>query len=85
MNIDTLKHELKQLVIDECDQHIGPEALTDDEPLIGGAMGLDSLDALQISLAVKSRYGVQIEGGPEARMALASINSLAQTIIASSS
>ena len=50
--------------------------------LIGGALELDSLDALQISLAVKDRYDVRIEGGSEGRQALASVSSLAQFIVA---
>ncbi len=78
---DTLKQQLKQLVIDECDKDVDASTITDDEVLIGGPLDLDSLDALQICMAVKTRYGVRIEGGPDARRALASINALADTIL----
>jgi acyl carrier protein len=57
-----------------------PNDIGDDERLIGGDLDLDSLDALQISMAVKENYGVRIEGGPDARKALASINALADFI-----
>ena len=77
----TLKQALKQLVIDECDKDIAATDIADDEILIGGPMDLDSLDALQICMAVKARYGVRIEGGPDARRALQSISTLADTII----
>lgn len=78
---ETLKQELKRLVIEECDKDITPDEIDDEAILIGGDHDLDSLDALQISLAVKTRYGVRIEGGPEARRALASISALADTIL----
>ncbi len=78
---NTLKQELKQLVIDECDKDMAADDIQDDEILIGGPMDLDSLDALQISMAVKTRYGLRIEGGPDARRILQSINTLADAII----
>ncbi|WP_317930868.1 phosphopantetheine-binding protein [Halioxenophilus sp. WMMB6] len=79
---DALKRELKAMIIEECDKDIEIDDISDDERLIGGPLELDSLDALQISMAVKSRYGVRIEGGPEARRALQSVQSLADTILA---
>lgn len=79
---ETLKNDLKRLITTECEKDRDISAFSDDEFLIGGPLELDSLDALQICMEVKKRYGVRIEGGPEARRALQSINSLADTIIA---
>ena len=78
---EALKQDLKKLVTTECDKDIDLAAIDDDELLIGGPLALDSLDALQICVEVKMRYGVRIEGGIEARRALQSINSLADTIL----
>jgi len=77
-----LKAELKALIVKECDKDFAPDSIVDEERLIGGRLELDSLDALQISMAVKDRYGVRIEGGPDSRKALASVNSLAAFIVA---
>ncbi len=79
---ETLKQQLKQLIVVECDKDIEPDSIADDAILIGGELELDSLDALQISMAVKNRYGVSIEGGPTARRVLQSVNTLADTILA---
>lgn len=76
------KRELKQMVIEECDKEMVPDDIADDAPLLRGDLGLDSLDVLQICMAVKSRYGVRIEGSTNARKALVSINSLAEWIAA---
>lgn len=75
-----LKDALKQLIIAECDADLTADEIADDEPLIGHELPFDSLDALQICMAVQTRYGVRIEGGKATRRALASINSLAETI-----
>jgi acyl carrier protein len=81
LELNSLKQALKALIVKECDKDMAPEAISDDEQLIGGPLELDSLDALQISLAVKDRWDVRIENGAEGRKALASVNALAQTII----
>jgi acyl carrier protein len=78
---EALKQDLKKLVTTECDKDIDLAAIGDDEVLIGGPLALDSLDALQICVEVKMRYGVRIEGNIEARRALQSINALADTIL----
>jgi acyl carrier protein len=83
LDADELKSALKAMIVKECDKDIDPETITNEEQLIGGgSLGLDSLDALQISMAVQERYGVRIEDGPKARKALRNIDSLAEMILA---
>lgn len=81
LSLMELKQALKLMIIEECDKDVEIDDILDDEILFDGALELDSLDALQICMAVKSNYGVRIEGGPDARKALQSITTLAQTII----
>jgi acyl carrier protein len=78
-----LKLELKKMIILECQKELVPEQIADDAILIGseGKFDLDSLDALQISLAVQQKYGKRIEGSNETRFALTSINTLADYIL----
>ncbi len=85
---EKLKHDLKQMIIIECDKQdeLTVSEITDDEALIGSEanLGLDSLDSLQLSLAIKKRYKVRIEGVKDGRLAFASINALANYIITKS-
>lgn len=83
MDREQLKFELKQMIVRECQKQVVPESLADDAILIGSEspLGLDSLDALQIALAVKQHYGKRIDGSTETRAALKSINSLADFIL----
>lgn len=81
LELETLKQSLKAMIVKECDKDVEPESIRDEELLIGGALALDSLDALQICLAVKDQYGVRIEGSVAAQRALGSVNALAATIM----
>lgn len=85
MNIDELKQALKALIIEECEKEddITVDEFADDMPLFGfkSELGLDSLDALQISMAVQQEYGVRIEGSGKGRKVMRSVETLAQYIV----
>lgn len=80
--MNELKQELKELIVKECEKDINPSDIKDDEVLFGSssAVGLDSLDALQISMALKNRYGVKITDTKKLRKVMADVNSLARYI-----
>lgn len=84
MDHSLLEQQLKQLIIRECDKEddIDWQAITDDEVLFGSKsrVQMDSLDALQVSLALQQQYGVRIEGAKEGRRILSSISSIASFI-----
>ena len=71
--------ELKRLLLEACDKEEPPGGLADDEILFGpqSRLDLDSLDALQISMAIQKRYGVRMADSKETRRALASLETLA--------
>ena len=79
---DTLKAELKQMIVEESDKDIDPQTITDEEPLFGEESGiqLDSLDAIQLSMAIQKKYGIKVTDSKEARRAFATVNSLADLI-----
>ena len=81
MDRETLRHELKQLIVRELDlRHRTAEQIADDEPLFGQGLGLDSLDALQLAMAVDEHFGVKLPDGEEARAIFASVSTLADHI-----
>ena len=86
MDRETLKSELKRLLVEELDlrQHT-PESIDDDVALFGEGLGLDSLDALQLAVAVEERYGVLIPDDERARAIFASIAALADHVLAARS
>jgi acyl carrier protein len=76
---ETFKTELKKLILAECDLDLSPAAIDDDEPLFGrdARLGLDSIDGLQISVALQKRYGLRIGDSKAMRRILVSVNCLA--------
>jgi len=87
MELSELMPQLKQLIISECEKtELTVDAISDLEVLFGEntQVNLDSLDALQIAVAIKNRYGVRIEGGVESREAFMNVRSLAQYVISHS-
>lgn len=76
----TLIDDLKTLVLDAAEKTAPEGGLGDDEVLFGpdSRLGLDSLDALQISMAIQQRYGVRMPDSKDTRRALTSIAHLAE-------
>ncbi len=76
-----LKEKLKRIIIEELNiEDVAPRDLTDDEPLFGSRLGLDSIDAVEIVFQVEKNFGVAIKDMKEGRPALQSINTLAAFI-----
>jgi acyl carrier protein len=76
---EKLKMDLKKLIVEECDIMTDPEAISDEEPLFGrdSKLGLDSIDALQISIAIQNNYGIIITDSKQTRRVMESINTFA--------
>jgi acyl carrier protein len=76
---DAFKAELKKLIVAACNRDIDPASIGDNDSLIGSdsALGLDSLDVLQVNVAIAQRYGVRIDDSKHARRVMKTINTLA--------
>ena len=76
-----LRSEIKRLIVAEL-QLAGrePESIDDDAPLFGGALGLDSLDALQLAISLEERFGVRVPEGDEGRSIFRSVRGIADYV-----
>jgi acyl carrier protein len=80
---NTLEYELAEMIIDFCNvEDVAPEDISADAPLIGpdSPFGLDSLDAVEVVVAVQKTYGVRIGGEKTSREVLQSLRTLAAFI-----
>jgi acyl carrier protein len=76
-----LKDQIKRALIEELDlRGKSVSDIADDVPLFGDGLGLDSLDALQLAMAVEERFGVAVPEGEAGRAAFASVSALAEFI-----
>ena len=76
-----LNSELKKLIIETLNlEDVSPEEISDDEPLFGSGLELDSIDGLELVLQLEKTYGIKIGSSEESREALQSVNVLADFI-----
>jgi acyl carrier protein len=75
--------ELKRLLVENCVLKVNLDQIGEDTPLFGpDSVGLDSLDALQMTVAIEQNYGLIIADGKVAREVLKSLGTLRSWIAA---
>ena len=80
---DELKLEIKKLIMTTLSvNYVDPNEVDDEKPLFGGdnTLTLDSVDAIEIIMAIQRTYGIRIADQNLAREVVRSINSIAQFI-----
>jgi len=80
--VETLHNELKQLIIDALNlEDMSIEEIETEAPLFGDGLGLDSIDALELGLAIKKKYNIVIDADDSnTRQHFASVANLANYI-----
>jgi acyl carrier protein len=77
----TTEREVAQLMIDALHLEVAPQEIRPDEPLFGEGLGLDSIDALEIALAISRTYGVELRSDDDqVRQVFASLRNLTRYI-----
>lgn len=76
--MSSLTLEIKTLIIDTLDlEDISVDEIQNDEPLFVDGLGLDSIDALELGLAIKKRFDIKLDANSEeTKQHFASVNSL---------
>lgn len=82
MSNPDLEHEIKELIISTLDlEDIKPENIDSQAPLFVEGLGLDSIDALELGLALQKKYDIKIsKDSEENRKYFASVANLAELI-----
>jgi acyl carrier protein len=76
-----LKQDLKRLMVSNLMLQVSAEEIGDDQPLFGpGSLGLDSVDALQLVVALDKQYRLKIADPETARAVLQSVSSMAEAV-----
>ena len=79
-----LHRDIKQLIIDALGlEDIAVEDIGDDQTLFGEGLGLDSVDALELGLAIQKKYGIKIDAdAKDTRNHFSNVASLAAFVTA---
>ena len=82
MNDSTeLKAQVKQMLVENLMLKTGAAEIGDDQPLFGpGSLGLDSVDALQLVVALDKNYGLKLSDTEVARKTMQTVSTIAAAI-----
>ena len=82
---NALKQQIKRMMVENLMLQVGAGEIKDDQPLFGpGSLGLDSVDALQLVVALDENAGVKIPTTGGTWEILQSVNTIAAAIQAKS-
>lgn len=76
-----LKNEIKKMLVENCMLQIPADEIANDQALFGpDSLGLDSVDALQLVVALDKNYGLKVPDPEAAKSILRSIDSMAEAV-----
>lgn len=79
--MEALKEQIKNLMVENLMLQVTTAEIANDQPLFGpGSLGLDSVDALQLVVALDKQFGLKIRDPEVAKRVLASVNSIAAAV-----
>lgn len=77
----TLQQRIKEVMTSNLMLEVTADEIGDDSPLFGpGGIGLDSVDALQLVVAIEKNFGLKITDQSKAKDILQSVNTIASAI-----
>ena len=81
--MENLREAIKEMMVENLMLKVPKEEIADDLPLFGpNGLGLDSIDALELVVSLEKKFGVTVPNSETARQALATVNSIAEYVVA---
>ncbi len=78
---ESTTERIKRVIISSLNlEGMTPQEIDDDAPLFGEGLGLDSVDALELVVALEKEYGVRIDSEEIGQEAFASVTALAEFV-----
>jgi acyl carrier protein len=76
-----LESDLAKLIVHTLKLKVDPLSIQPEAPLFGEGLGLDSIDALELALAISQTYGYQLKSSdPEIKTIFSSLRALANAV-----
>ena len=81
LNGTATPNRIKRLIVDSLHlDGMRPEMIEDEAPLFGEGLGLDSVDALELVVALEKEFGIKIKSQELGREVFSSVSSISQFI-----
>ena len=79
--MEKLLEELKSKIVEVLNLiDVRPDEILDDDPLVGGSLGIDSIDVLEMVIMIEKDYGVRIDNRELGVTVFGSLRTLAEYI-----
>lgn len=79
--MEQLINELKEKIIETLDLiDITPDDFKEDDPLVGGKLGIDSIDILELAMMIEKDYGIKIDNKELGQKVFSTLRTLAEHI-----
>ncbi len=76
-----LRKRIKEVIVEDLMLSLNPEEITDDAPIFGpDGLAADSVDALQLVVALEKNFGLRLPDAATARETLVDIESIAKAV-----
>ena len=78
---NALKQRIKSMMVENLMLQVSAAEIADDQPLFGpGSLGLDSVDALQLVVALDKNFGLKIANPAAAKQILRNVNTITEAV-----
>jgi acyl carrier protein len=78
---NVLKQQIKSMMVENLMLQVAADEIGDEQPLFGPeSLGLDSVDALQLVVALDKQFGLKIRDPEMAKQILRNVNTIAQAV-----
>lgn len=83
--MNQIEQQIKEIIVSSLDlEDVAPDDIETDAPLFGEGLGLDSIDALELGMAIRKKFGIAFSKSPEENKRIFhSVKSLAEYICTS--
>jgi acyl carrier protein len=79
---NAVKEQIKTMMVENLMLQVSAAEIGDDQPLFGpGSLGLDSVDALQLVVALDKSFGLKVADPAAAREILQSVNTMVGAVL----
>ena len=79
--VATIQDRIKRLIVESLNlEGMKPEMIEDEAPLFGDGLGLDSVDALELVVALEKEFGIKIKSQEIGREVFSSVSTLSEFI-----
>lgn len=81
LDVSLVRSRIKRILVDSLNlEGVTADGIEDDAPLFGEGLGLDSVDALELVVALEKEYGIKIQSQDAGKAAFASVAALADFV-----